>query len=196
MEYSGMTEFIFVSTLSFIFGLTQKLADGHHEHGLNFFPGAGVVFGVLTGVIAFYLIGYSSVLQTAYLGPLLYWFYKQKIDCQPLIIPAIMMLFGVFMSKTSFEFPLFGVLYVFLGHVVFDYFKHHNPWPRLGAFFRYRIHFHLIMLVYAIAADSIYGYSTLFFNLLGTAFCERIFDIRPADTKVSPAHNSCVSKAA
>ncbi|EKD53643.1 MAG: hypothetical protein ACD_60C00163G0002 [uncultured bacterium] len=159
-------EFIFLSTLSFLFGITQKLADGHHEHGLNFFPGAGVVFGALAGGLAFYLIGYSPVLQAAYLGPLLYWFYKQKIDCLPLIVPAIIMLFGVFLSKATFEFPLYGVLYVFLAHVALDYLKHHNPWPSLIPFFKYRLHFHLIMLVYAVAVGSVYGYSTLLFNLL------------------------------
>lgn len=114
---NNISEFVFLSALSFLFGVTQKLADGHHEHGLSFFPGAGLVFGTLAGGLAFYLIGYSPVLQTAYLGPLLYWFYKQKIDCLPLVILAIMMLFGVFLSKASFEFPLYGVLYVFLGHV-------------------------------------------------------------------------------
>ena len=35
-------EFVFLSTLPFLIGITQKLADGHHEHGLNFFLGAGV----------------------------------------------------------------------------------------------------------------------------------------------------------
>jgi len=38
---NGISEFVFLSTLSFIFGITQKLADRHHEHGLNFFPNAG-----------------------------------------------------------------------------------------------------------------------------------------------------------
>jgi hypothetical protein len=53
-------EFLFLSTLSFLFGITQKLADGHHEHGLNFFPGAGVVFGALAGGSASYFIGYQE----------------------------------------------------------------------------------------------------------------------------------------
>ena len=175
-----LSEFLFLSPLSFFFGITQKLADGHHEHGLDFFPNAGVVFGTLAGGAAFYLIGYSPVLQAAYLGPLLYWFYKQKIDCPPLVILAIMMLFGVFLSKATFEFPLCGVLYVFLGHVAFDYLKHHHPWPSLIPFFKYRLHFHLIHLVLAFAMGSIYGYSALFFGLLGTAAAERFFRIPPA----------------
>ena len=33
-----MTEFLPLSILSFLFGVTQKLSDGHHEHVLNFFP--------------------------------------------------------------------------------------------------------------------------------------------------------------
>lgn len=73
-------EFLFLSALSFFFGVTPKLADGHHEHGLYFFTGAGVVFGALAGGAAFYLIGYSPVLQAAYLGPLLYWFYKGGVS--------------------------------------------------------------------------------------------------------------------
>jgi hypothetical protein len=177
---TGITEFVFISTLSFLFGITQKLADGHHEHGLNFFPGAGVVFGALAGGLTFYLIGYSPVLQAAYLGLLLYWLYKNKIDCLPHSILAIMMLFGVFLSKGAFEFPFFGVLWVFLAHVAFDYLKHHNPWPRSAPIFKYWLHFHLIMLVYALAVHSVYGYSTLFFNLFGTVLAERIFHIRSA----------------
>jgi hypothetical protein len=68
---NGVSEFAFLSTLSFLFGVTQKLADGRHEHGLDFFPGAGLVF-------------------------------------------------GVFVSKSTLEFPLYGVLYVFLGHIALD----------------------------------------------------------------------------
>lgn len=180
-------EFLFLSALSFLFGVTQKLADGHHEHGLDFFPGAGVFFGTLAGGIAFYLIGYSPVLQAAYLGPLLYWFYKYKIDCLQLVVLAIMMLFGVFLSGPTVAFPLVGVLYVFVMHVAFDYLKHHNPWPVIAPFFTHRLHFHLIMLIYAFGVESVYGYSTLFFSLLGTATAERVFRIQPA-SHLMPTH--------
>lgn len=177
---NGISEFIFLSTLSFLFGVTQKLADGHHEHGLNFFPGAGVVFGALAGGLAFYLIGYSPVLQAAYLGPLLYWFYKNKIDCLPLFILAIMMLFGVFLSKGAWAFPLYPVLGVFAGYVVLDYIKHHHHWPALTPFFTKRLHFHLVHFVFALVVWDIYGYTSLFFDLLGTAAANRFFAISPA----------------
>lgn len=65
---NAIPEFALISAMSFFFGVTQKLADGHHEHGLNFFPGAGIVFGVLFGGFGFYLIGYSPVLQPGRLG--------------------------------------------------------------------------------------------------------------------------------
>lgn len=180
MFFSATTfgEFIFLSTLSFFFGVTQKLADGHHEHGLAFFPCAGVVFGFLAGGIAFYLIGYSPVLQAAYLGPLLYWFYKQKIDCLSHVVAAIIMLFGVFLSKGDFVFPLPGVLWVFLGYAAFDWLKHHNPWPATTApFFARRLHFHLVHLILALVMGSIYGYSVLVFNLIGIGLSNRVFSI-------------------
>ena len=179
-------EFLFLSALSFLFGVTQKLADGHHEHGLNFFPGAGIFFGTLTGGIAFYLIGYSPVLQAVYLGSLLYWFYKQRVDCLPHIIAAILMLLGVFISIGNFDFPLGGVLLVSLGCVSFDLFKRHNPWPTTAPLLTrpWWLHFHLIHLALAIGMGSILGYSALFFNLLGTAFVEKLFAIHPATTTV------------
>ena len=176
-------EFLFLSALSFFFGVTQKLADGHHEHGLDFFPGAGVVFGALAGGAAFYLIGYSPVLQAAYLGPLLYWFYKQKIDCLPLVVLAIIMLFGVFLSKGNFAFPLAGVLWVFLGYAAFDWLKHHNPLPSTAPFFAHRLHFHLVQLILTFGMGSIYAYSSLIFTLLGIAFVNRICSI--PDTELS-----------
>lgn len=175
-----MSEFLLLSSLSFLFGVTQKLADGHHEHGLNFFPGAGVVFGALAGGLTFYLIGYSPVLQAAYLGPLLYWFYKNKIDCLPLFFLALGMLFGVFLSKGAWTFPLYPVLGVFGGYVVLDYIKHHHHWPALTSLFAKRLHFHLVHFIFALAVWDIYGYTSLFFDLLGTAVANRAFSIPPA----------------
>lgn len=46
-------EFVFLSTLSFLFGITQKPAGGHHEQGLNFFPGVGVVLNGKNGTDLF-----------------------------------------------------------------------------------------------------------------------------------------------
>lgn len=178
-----MIEFVFLSALSFLFGVTSKIADGHQDHGLNFFPGAWLVFGVLCGGIAFYLIGYSPVLQAAYLGPLLYWFYKLKIDGLPLVIPAIMMLFGVFLTRGDWEFPLYGVLGIFAGYVALDWIKHHHRLPALEPFFKRRLHFHLIYAVYALATWDVYGYSSFFFGMLGTAAAEKVFSIPSANVK-------------
>ena len=177
---NGISEFIFLSALSFLFGVTQKLADGHHEHGLNFFPGAGVVFGFAWGGVGFYLIGYSQVLQAVYLGPLLYWFYKQKIDCLPHVVGALTMLFGVFLSKEDFAFPLFGVLAVFAGYVALDAIKQHTRSARLKRFFAWRLHFHFVHISYAVVVWDVYGYSPLVFDLLGIAVANRIFAISPA----------------
>lgn len=185
-----MTEFLFLSTLSFLFGITQKLADGHHEHGLDFFPGAGVVFGALFGGIGFYLIGYSPVLQAVYLGLLLYWFYKRKIDCLYHAIAAALMLLGVLFSWSSFAFPLSGTLGVFAGYVILDIIKHRHRWPWLKPFFAKRLHFHLVHLVYALYAWDVLAYSSLFFNLLGIAFANRTFAIPTAGNGKPAASNA------
>jgi len=184
-----MTEFLFLSTLSFLFGVTQKLADGHHEHGLNFFPGAGVVFGALFGGIGFYLIGYSPVLQAVYLGPLLYWFYKKKIDCLYHVIAAGLMLLGMTASLGHFDFPFWGVAWIFGGYALLDYAKHHSQ-PSLKRFFAYRLHFHFVQLVYALGVGEIYGYSPLVFNLLGIAVANRFFAIPPAGHQKPVAGNA------
>lgn len=174
---NGISEFVFLSTLSFLFGVIQKLADGHHEHGLNYFPGAGVVFGCACGGIGFYLIGYSPVLQTVYLGPLLYWIYKQKIDCFSHVVGALAMLFGVFLSKGDFTFPLYEVLAVFAGYVALDAIKQHTHSPGLKQFFAWRLHFHFVHILYAVVVWDVYGYSALVLNLLGIAFANSVFSI-------------------
>ncbi len=174
---TSVTEFAAISALSFLFGITQKLADGHHEHGLNLFPYAGVVFGCLWGGIGFCLISYSPVLQAVYLSLLLYWFYKQKIDCFPHVFGAWVMLFGVFLAKGYFAFPLLGVLGLLAGYLAFDTVKRGCGSARFKWFFARRVHFHLLHLVYAVAVWDIYAYSSLFFGLLGTAFANRVFAI-------------------
>jgi hypothetical protein len=179
---SYLVEFSILSALSFLFGITQKLADGHHEHGLNFFPGAGVVFGALFGGFGFYLIGYSSVLQAVYLAPLLYWFYKKKIDCVYHAIAAGLMLLGVAASFGHFDFPFFGVAWIFGGYVLLDYAKPYCP-LNLKTFFAYRLHFHFVQLVYALCVWDIFGYGSLVFNLLGIAAANRFFSIPPAATQ-------------
>ena len=171
-----ISEFALLSALSFLFGVTQKLADGHHEHGLNFFPGAGIVFGVLFGVLGFYLISYSPVLQAVYLAPLLYWFYKKKIDCLYHAIAAVLMLLGVAVSIGRFDFPFFGVGWILGGYIILDYAKPYCP-PFLKWVFTNHLHFHLVHGAYALAIGDVFGYFPLIFNLLGISAVTRLFSI-------------------
>lgn len=42
-------EFLLLSLVSFLFGLTQKIADDHHDEGLYLFRYSGIIFGVAFG---------------------------------------------------------------------------------------------------------------------------------------------------
>lgn len=188
------TSFFFLSLLSIIFGASQKLADAHHEHGLSFFKGAGILFGVILGFAGATLIVSSSILQATYLGPLIYWFYKRKIDCPQHIIAATIMLLSVVASIGKFEFPWLATIGIFAGYVCADWFKHLEYMQRFhlfSVFFRFRLHFHLIHGIYSLISMSFYPSTSLAFNLVGIALVERLANI-PSHPIGSPAPNERV----
>lgn len=158
-------EFLYLSLASFLFGLTQKIADNHHDEGIYLFRHSDIVFGIVWGAFGFFLISYSPILQAAYLGPLLYWIYRGKIDCKQHIIAAFLMFMGVIYTLEFLSSSLLPSLGIFLGYAVFDTIKKHTLKHRW--FFKRHIHFHLVRLVYAFLIGSLYGYSPLVFDLLG-----------------------------
>jgi len=177
---ASINEFLILSLLSLFFGATQKLGDAHHEHGLSLFPHAAILFGVLCGAIGAYLISFSSLLQATYLGPLIYWFYKRKIDCPQHIIAATIMLSAVAASIGKFEFPLLATIGIFAGYVCADFVKHRTCIQRihlLSVFFRYRLHFHAIHGYFSFLSMSFYPSTALVFNLAGIALAERLAKI-------------------
>lgn len=158
-------EFLYLSLLSFLFGLTQKIADNHHDEGLYLFRHSDIVFGVLWGVFGFVLISYSPILQSAYLGPLLYWIYKRKIDCKQHIIATFLMFMGIIYSFNFLSNSLLSAIAIFLGYFLFDVIKKNTL--KYHWFFKRHIHFHIVRIMYATSVGSIYGYSSLVFDLIG-----------------------------
>ena len=158
-------EFFYLSLASFLFGLTQKIADDHHDENIYLFKHSDIVFGIIWGAFGFFLISYSPILQAAYLGPLLYWFYRGKIDCKQHAIAAVLMILGILYSFEYLSSSLLPSLWIFLGYAIFDAIKKHTLKHRW--FFKRHIHFHLVRLFYAFLIGSLYGYSPLVFNLLG-----------------------------
>jgi hypothetical protein len=163
--------------LSLLFGISNKLADGHNEHGLHFFQGAGIVFGLLAGLSGGYLISHSSVLMAAYMAPLFYWIYKRKIDCAPHAVMSLFMLFGAVAGSLKFSIPYSGIIGIFMGLVITDCLKRTLYLTAYRPFFNKRLHFHAVHLIYAILVQNIYGYSALAFGLVGVALAERLAKI-------------------
>lgn len=159
------TEFLYLSLASFLFGVTQKIADNHHDEGMYFFRHSSIAFGILCGAFGFFLISYSPILQAVYLGPLLYWIYRRKIDCKQHMIAAFLMFMGIIYTLEFLSSSLLPSVGIFLGYTVFDVIKKHTVKHRW--FFKRHIHFHFIHFLYATGIGSIYGYSPLVFNLLG-----------------------------
>lgn len=188
---ASINEFLILSLLAACFGATQKLADAHHEHGLSLFPHAAILFGVLCGAVGAYLISFSSILQATYLGPLIYWFYKRKIDCPQHIIAATIKLCAVAASIGKFEFPWLATIGIFAGYASTDLLKHCaciQRMPLLSAFFRFRLHFHAIHGIYSFLSMSFYPSTALAFNLIGIALAERLAKI-PSHPVATPSPN-------
>ena len=164
-------EFLYLSLASFLFGLTQKIADDHHDEGMYLFRHSDIVFGILWGAFGFFLISYSPILQAAYLGPLLYWIYKGKIDCKEHKIAALIMFLGVAYSYEFLSASIIPTLLIFAGYAIFDVIKKYSSTFRW--FFHYRLHFHFVHIVYALSIGSLYGYTSLMFGLLGVYVGEK-----------------------
>lgn len=164
-------EFFVLSLFSFIFGISNKIADDHHDEGLYLFKYSGEVFGLMFGIFGFILISYSPILQAAYLGPLLYWIYKGKIDCKEHKIAALIMFLGVAYSYEFLSVSIVPTLLIFGGYAIFDVIKKYSLAFRW--FFHYRLHFHFVHIVYALSIGSPYGYTSLMFGLLGVYVGEK-----------------------
>ena len=158
-------EFLYLSFYSFLFGLTQKIADDHYDEGLFLFKYSDIVFGIILGIFGFILISYSPILQVAYLGLLLYWIYRKKIDCKQHIIAAFLMFIGIIYSLEFLSSSLLPSVGIFLGYTIFDVIKKHTLKHRW--FFKKHFHFHIIHIIYSYFSGSLYGYSSLVFNLIG-----------------------------
>lgn len=169
-------EFVFLSSLSFLFGFFQKIADAHDEHGLRWFHWANLFFGIIWWIIGGYLINYSEVLFVTYMSLNFYWIYKLKFDYMNHAVSLIIMLFLAFLSNTAF--PYIQIVWLLIAYIIIDIIKHSYPKITSSFFFRYKLHFFLVPLIYSIAIANIYGFSTVVFNLAGTFVANRLFKLK------------------
>jgi len=161
--------------LSLLFGFTQKIADGHDEHGLNWFPGAAMMFGIGSGLLGAILIQATPVHFATYLSLCFYWIYKLKIDYRNHAIALIIILIGSL--SASFPFPIKSVVILFVAYVVFDLvkitYKMHD-----SIIFKKWIHFLVVPLCFDILNNSFYATISVSLNLAGTIIAKQIFHIK------------------
>ena len=171
-------EFVILSSLAFLFWMSQKLTDWHHEHGLSFFPWAKIFFWVLAWIITFYLISYNEVLFITYFSLLLYWLILLKVDNHGHMITAIFMIFGVLYFWNHNTFPILEVFLMFLSYCFLNFVRKKLKIKILHKFFKYRIHFFIPPIILAIYLWNIYALSMVFFNISWTYFANYIFKIK------------------
>jgi hypothetical protein len=71
---------IVIAFLAFATGVTSKFADLLNEHGITWFRGAGVLSGLLWGVLATLLTLTDRWVAVVWAGTVLFWFLRCKLD--------------------------------------------------------------------------------------------------------------------
>lgn len=166
--------FFILSVLSILFWFFQKLADWHHEHWLNFFKHAWIIFWIICGSIGAYLISYNEILAINYLAILFYWVYKIKIDCLYHSLALIIMI--GWLLHSNIHFNIYIVFLLLLSYILFDFLKHNTNNKYIKKFFQFKLQFIFTPLIYSIIIQDIYG-AIITFNLIGVYLANKIFKI-------------------
>ncbi|MFZ3019061.1 MAG: hypothetical protein WA056_11455 [Gallionella sp.] len=165
--------------LTFLTGLVGKLSDGHIEHGLDFFPLAGLLFASLFGLLWGYVMTRSPVLMTGFTGLVFFWIWKLTWDHHYHAISLIILLCFALNSPHPLDTP--AALTIGTAHALFHWFKNHPPTAcqmAHGLFYRFRLDFLLIPLSYSLFAGPEGMVIYAFF--IGIVVTNRIFRIPKA----------------
>jgi len=71
---------VLVVTVAALYGLTMKLADLFDEHGLSWFSGDAVSFGLLWGVFGSLLVTVNPIVANALLAQMLGYVIRRRLD--------------------------------------------------------------------------------------------------------------------
>lgn len=172
-----MVELLVLCALTWVGGFTAKLVDGHHEHGLDFFPHAGLLFAVATGLIWGYAMTRSPILLSGFMGLVFFWIYKLAWDCVNHAIILILIL--LFAMSSDYRIDSGYTIAILFGYVLFQHVKNTVPSPRWRAihtfFYKYRLDFLLIPLGYSLFVGP-QGIA-VYFTSLGTIAANKVFHI-------------------
>ena len=75
-----MIELLFVTAVSLLFGISMKIADFLDEHGLKWFKGSAVLFGILWGTLGAVLVIYDTALANVILAMNIAFLLRNRLD--------------------------------------------------------------------------------------------------------------------
>jgi len=89
-----------------LFGATMKLADLFNEHGLKWFKGDAIIFGLLWGLFGSLLVFSRVDIANVVLAMILAFLIRKRLDYRNHVIATTMIII-VFFWKSSFDLDLF-----------------------------------------------------------------------------------------
>jgi hypothetical protein len=151
-----MTNFISILIISAILGFTMKVADLLDEHGLKWFKGSAILFGLLWGASgALILVLGPNALAMFWLATFLTYIIKAQIDYINHGIAEIIILFTFFYNQNSvtINWPVFLYFFIAIGLTgLFNkyFIEQRNMRGIVEKVFKWRSHYNLIALLFSI----------------------------------------------
>jgi len=122
---------------SALFGVTMKVADLLDEHGLKWFKGSAIIFGVLWGVLGSLLVISDSLVANLILAMVVAFIFRMRVDYRNHAIATTMiisafLIFSTFQLQTFFIFLGTFIVFGFIKDVMDDYYKKRNWMQKLS----------------------------------------------------------------
>ena len=138
-------------TIAFLFGVTNKLADLMNEHGVFWFKGGNVLFGIIWGLFGSILMLTEPILTPVYLSVVLYWFLSIKLDYLNHALAGTMMVLAAVISASQHAIDVFGTIAMLIAYSLVGLIQRRSlgRHPQLDAFWRLRLRIYVIPLIYS-----------------------------------------------
>ena len=162
-----------IIVLTFLFGVTMKIADLLNEHGLKLFNGANIIFGILWGVFGAWAISFDNDIANIILAMILAFILRMRIDYRNHAIASIIIIVSFltycdFVKEIFFFFFLFFITFGTAKDLLDDYYKSNNIFKKISETGWYYIVSSLIYSLYVNNYLSLIVLSTyiLSYNLI------------------------------
>ena len=156
-DFSALSSPFALVLVAVLWGMTEKIADLLDEHGLKWFPGANILFGVLWGFfLSLLVISQNFVVASLAFARLLSYILRYRIDYLNHGIAAVTVLVAFAANNVQLAWTAFWYFFaVFaIGGFIHDSLDERpaiKKWlgKHLTAFFEYRGHIYLFPLIFS-----------------------------------------------